>query len=442
MLRDQIRDESQAFILVSALALGDTHLVAALCPAFRQVHCDPGDRIVLVVKEAHREFAEMFPGIDRVVGVPEHELEDAVAVIQQPQGAPQRGVPYFVHPEIAAVRPQRYVMAGRMTDAAMYALILGVPPDAAPSLPVVPAAADEEARAIVQRTGVIAGRTVLVITGAHSWRPPPEAFWTALAERLSRAGWSILISDDDWPVPCLLSLAELCGWVIGTQSGLIQAIVASEIRCRKTVLTTVISIPGQPSASPFPYRWMRTVLGRQYDIEEFAVDPDNFAGLVEEIAVGRNALGDLPDPRALTFVEGPTSPGDLVDRLTILYVKRSKMPEKAHLLARAIGELEPVCAAFETFDPRVAKHKASLIELNTVAWDANAVLIEALPRDSDYGAGSWRLDGTIPDAVAKAESVVKSIATAHRANIDRVRLKNEIDALCHAGVREEKAYAT
>jgi hypothetical protein len=32
------------------------------------------------------------------------------------------------------------------------------------------------------------------------------------------------------------------------------------------------------------------------------------------------------------------------------------------------------------------------------------------------------------------------MATAHRANVERARLKNEIDALCHAGVRGEKAH--
>jgi hypothetical protein len=292
---------------------------------------------------------------------------------------------------------------------------------------------------IARQVGVVEGRTVLLVPRANSWPFPPDAFWMGLAQRLMRAGWEILVNDDAWPLRCMLPLAELCGWVIGANCGLIQLMVGGEIRCRKTVLTTLMRIKDQPPVSPFPYRQMRTVLDRQYDIEEFVVgEPDSHGDLIEAMATGRNARGGPADPQPLTVVEVPTSPGSLIDRLAILHVKRAKMPETAHLLAREIDELEPVCAALEKLDPRVAQIRIGLAELNAAAWDADAVLTDAFPRDDGYGTASWHLDRGAPDALAKAELCLRAIGTVHRAKLDRMRLMDEIDALCHAGMHGRK----
>jgi hypothetical protein len=435
VLREHIGDEPQAFILVSALGLGDTHFIAASCAAFRSRHCGPGDRIVLVVKQSHRDLAEMFPSIDRIVPVPDRELVGYMAeAVRQPPGVLQRNVPYFAHPHTVQIHPHQ-AARDRVTDAAMYALILNLARDAPLALPAISDAVRAAARAIARRFGVIEGRTVLLVPVANSWAPPPEAFWSALTQRLLAAGWQVLINDPAWPLRCTLPLAELCGWVIGTQCGLMQVMVGSEITSRKTLLNSRVNVPGQPPLDPFPFCRMRNVFGRQYDIEEFVVDPTRFDDVVEAIATGRNARGELPDPRPATFVEAPISPGNLVDRWAALSVEQFKQPDQAHRHAQEIGELAPLSAALTRRHPRVAELAAALLTTHGAAWDANAQLAAALPTDAPTNR---RLDPGNPEALARAEACLEAAAAVRRTTLERTRLIDEIDALC----RIEAAGAT
>ena len=244
------------------------------------------------------------------------------------------------------------------------------------------------------------------------------------------------------PLRIVPALAELCGWAVGANSGIMQMLVSGRARCRKTILTQSLAGASYPLpvSSAHPYRLMRSVDGQQYDIEEFEVGaPPTWDVLIPQIAQGRNAQGPLPSPDPVTFLELPSSPGDLLDRYTILLIKAHRLPEKKHLLHREIAALKQHWDRITQAYPSVLPLEADLHVVNRDAWIANDVLFQHV--HSGYGAPKWSIELNAADLI-KAETVIRAFAAAHAANQARVRLKNEIDALCGAGTKELKQYDT
>src|SRR5271168_4789108 len=75
------RDVSRAqptWFLVNAFSAGDTYLPCALARQFRQLHCRSGERLAMVVKEAHLPIAQMFEAaIDDIFVAPDEYLANA-----------------------------------------------------------------------------------------------------------------------------------------------------------------------------------------------------------------------------------------------------------------------------------------------------------------------------------------------------------------------------
>lgn len=427
------------YILASYYGLGDTYLVAALCQAFKQKYCLNGEKLMLVVKEKHVDLAKMFPGIDQVGWLTDEQLRSVVPLNDKPVPSPGRF--FYVHPSVVSVRPDYCVAASRMSDAAMYALILGLHPETPLSLPVVP----EEAKNS-KFEGLVTGQTAVLVTKTNSWPDIPEFFWAMLTDALHKTGWKVVRNDPKLPLRYAIPYLEQAGWVIGANCGFMQMVVSSRARCRKTILTQAVYPDVDtsyrhplPFSSTMEYRRFRKVDGNKYDIEEFRVDgSQNYSRVCAAISQGRNALGPAPKTEPLTVIDLETTPGDLIDRLTVLWVKRDKLPHKAYLLYREIAVLEDLRERLTRKYPAVYEKEAELCYLNVLAWDNNEILINTYA-DQNYAANNWYIDNDI-SKIDEAEDVLKAFGKAHRANQRRVQVKNEIDAICGAGITEVKSY--
>ena len=442
------------YVLVSTFGVGDTYLIAALCAAFRERYCRSGERLILVVPEGHHDLAGMFSeSLDGLAKISSGEARRLNHTAPRGQTLTP-GVAFMPHPQFVGVRsdypsdprdPASPPAHGRMSDAAMFAMIMGLRPDAPLTTPRVPTAERALAEQVADQLGVVCDRTVVLVDHANSWPAPPDDLWTALTEELSTAGWRVLRNDPSrMPMRCLLPLLEICGWVVGANCGLMQTLVLSRARLRKTVLTSSrwlgatdshgagVVIPGTCAYG------FRKADGRQYDIDEFRVDDDPASRrqLAVAIASGRMSTGPVPDPSPLSVVEAPVSPGEVLDRLTILQIKRDRLPAKAPGLYRDIAPLCEIRDGLVRAHPEIVALESELRRLNEVSWDGNEILIETFA-DDRYGGESW----TIGQDTERAERTLRAFGRAHRGNQRRVRVKNEINRICLAG-REEKSYET
>lgn len=433
-----------AIVLVTSHGLGDTHLVAGLCHALKEKW--PGFQITLVCKKEHRDLALMFPSIDLVASM------DPVPTGQNETTHPVPGKTFYTHPSQALIRGDHCVAHRPMCDAAMYAMILGLDPNTRVALPEFPDECYLDASAIADRLEIRDIATVLLVPYANSWPNAPVAFWNELATALEAAGYRVLWNDHNLlPLHLVFPFLEQIDWVIGANCGFMQVAVLGQLDCRKTILHQALNGNnlGLPISSPALYANVRKIDGHKYDIEEFQVGGSGmWSMLIETIIRGRNATGPDPILTPLTTIEVETSPGDVIDRLTILWLKQAYLPAiKAASLQREIDLLLDVRYRLMQAYPDVAIHESELCRLNLIAWKNNQILIDEVV--DGYGEGSWQLwdgDDIEPlagvDELAKAQKVIKAFAAAHWANRARVAAKNQIDALCQAGTREEKTYQT
>jgi len=423
------------YVLVSSYGLGDTYIVASLCDAFRRKYCTDGRKLFLVVKESHRDLAKLFAGgWNRLADIPDSDINSLThAAAGRGVQILRPGVPVFVHPSVATVRPDHCVAHHFMSDVAMYALIMGLHPATVPTLPRADLEAAAEAKQIAADLGVVEGKTVLLIPHANSWLNTPTSFWHELAARLQVSGRVVLWNDPTKiPLRCVAPLAALAGWVIGANCGLMQTIVCGQVPCRKTIVTQSLEGSGHtlPISSTFPYRMTRKIDGNTYDIEEFLTKSNNHSQVLEMIVNGRNAHGPEPTYAPLTRLETQSTPGDIIDRLTILRVKAAKLPSKAHLLYRETDALQEVRDHIVGTWPNVAEQENELFRLNQQAWDANEVLIDAFAAGID--PAEW--------SETSRTNVLRSFRTANDANQCRIRIKNKIEDICGAGSKEQKSY--
>jgi Family of unknown function (DUF6165) len=141
------------------------------------------------------------------------------------------------------------------------------------------------------------------------------------------------------------------------------------------------------------------------------------------LAVPRSAAAEAAD-RATMSITIPVSPGDLVDRITILEIKSEQIraPEARHhvtheldLLRRALGRAR---LSLRDISPLVE----ALGGVNRELWEIEDCIRDC-ERRQDFGPGFVEL----------ARSV-------YRRNDERARLKRAINEACGSDLREEKLY--
>ena len=122
----------------------------------------------------------------------------------------------------------------------------------------------------------------------------------------------------------------------------------------------------------------------------------------------------------------PVSAGDLIDRITILQIKKARIPDAAMLVnvTRELDALVSIREGIPELVTRPIRHKErQLYEQNMVLWNAeNRVRIYNAKKD--YG-----------------KEFVASARRIFRVNGKRARIKREINELSGSELREEKWFA-
>ena len=122
----------------------------------------------------------------------------------------------------------------------------------------------------------------------------------------------------------------------------------------------------------------------------------------------------------------PGSPGELIDKITILELKARHFtdPAKRHNVERQLATLSALWAAKVKISAAMDKHIAVLREVNAALWEIEERL-RALEKNADFGA-----------------SFVDCARAVYLNNDRRAAAKRAIDAELGATMIEEKSYLT
>lgn len=296
------------------------------------------------------------------------------------------------------------------SQADMYRMILGIDPHAGLKRPELP---DLETNL----------GQVTMIVDSTSWPNTQPEFWPRLAGALREVGWQVYVNDKSWSLKELFYSCAMSEWVIGPQCGVMSALVTGEFPCRKTLATPSLDGNIRPeylARETYPYGYVTKFSNRDYDVEEFKIEDTNHEELVRSIVLGANARRLWAhDPRPVATVQVSLSPGDFLDRLAVLAVKRERLPE--HLRAAQEREYLRYAEQYRQagFGDTIQDLYHELYALHARTFDALERLVPATLADP----------GALHDYTAMV-----------RFNRDRVALKAEIDRACHAPYSEVKSY--
>jgi len=385
---------------------GDAYLISALHAEIQGVY----GPVEIVTRERLACVPEMF-------GVP-HVVDDDIVAHAEQDFSFQRTHSnlhsddvFYAHPCFVRTpfRVDHLTTKPDASQADMYRMILGLDPYAPLALPRHPDVPTEPGR-------------VTIIEDSTSWPNTQPTFWPRLAGALREAGWQVEINNKSWPLSELFARCAASEWVIGPQCGVMSVLVTGEFPCRKTLATPNIDGNRRPeylARETFPYGYVTKFANTDYDVEEFKIDGDNHEALVRSIVLGANGLRlRSHDPQPVKTVQVALSPGDFLDRLAVLAVKRARLPE--HL--RAAQEREYLRYA--------EAYRQSGLERAEPLYQALYAL-----HDKTFAA----LDRLVPATLADRGALHDYTAMV-RCNKERVMLKVEIDQLCHAPYSEIKSY--
>lgn len=388
---------------------GDAYLVCALAHAMEAAH---GYRAEVILHSKLAAVARLFPWVT-------HRIDDVLVAMAERNQALQRsydnrllgGEVFYAHPSFSrsGVRLDQLTAGPTASQADMYRALLQLPPETPLRLPEVPPARPE--------TG-----TVLVIDSAVSWQNTQPEFWRALTRRLRSGGLLVTENDRSWSLDELLRRCAASEWVIGPQCGVMSILAAGRFPCRKTFATPSMDghrLSGYWFRDTYPYGYVTKFDGEDYDVEEFKITDANRSEVVELIASGVNARRlKSHDPRPVRSVSVPLSPGDFLDRLAVLAVKREKFSgDDRAAIEREYQRYDEASRTLLTDFPGVSSLLYGMVLLHRRTFDHLERHVPAALRGDTSGA----LD-------------------AARFNRERVELKREVDAACRAPYTEVKSY--
>jgi hypothetical protein len=387
---------------------GDVYLACALLESFKQYH----DRldVELVVKAHDAPIADLFDHT--------YTIDDHLVIFAENHPDFQRTYenvllkderPFYVHPSFvrSGARIDQLTAHYHASQADMYRVLLGLPhyvPLAAPcNLPTPP-----------RDPG-----TVLLVPEARSWPNHWPWFWDNLNYALTRAGYSTRRNNPAWSLGDLFACAAASDWVIGPQCGVMSILTAAAFPCRKSLVTPSVDGGKQhPWAfDTYPYAYVTKFTGNDYDADEFKLTEHNH----EEVIAALLAVGTrTASPGPVLTVQASLSPGDVLDRLAVLAVKRARLGA----IERALIERE-----YQRFT-----ELRRVLPANPQA-DALYGELEALHlRTFDL------LETLVPASLSENAVATNEHLYAVRLNRERVALKQALDVAYGAAYTEVKSY--
>lgn len=399
--------------LVTIGGSGDAYLVCALIEAFKRHH--NRDDVVVVGKSKYACIANLF----RV----RYQCNDALCHAAEGDQALQRTyenillsdqMPFYVHPCFlrSEIRVDKLTTKPDASQADMYRMILRIPADAPLSIPELPSV-------------MTAPGTVLMIPEAVSWPNTQPAFWRLLGPALAATGRTVMENDPKWSLQELLIRCAAAEWVVGPQCGIMSILVTGRFPCRKTLPSSALTDENKKlsflSPQTYPYAYVTKFSNQDYDVEEFEITDDNHAEMVDAIVRGQNALRLWQhDPRPALTIQAPISPGDFLDRLAVLTVKRAKFPvEKRAAIEREYRRFQDLQKQLPQ-SPEIVDLFGRMCVVHAETFDVLATMV--------------------PDALEKGNLSMVQHLDAVRLNKERVVLKQAVDAACRAPYTEVKSY--
>lgn len=398
--------------LVSVGGSGDAYMVCALFAAFKEAH--KRDDVVVVSKEKYSAISNLFgvPFIadDETVREAEqnHEMQRTYANVLTGDDITFYAHPCFLRSDI---RVDKLTTKPDASQADMYRMIMQIPLDAPLTVPTrIPEMARQD-------------NAVLVIPDAVSWPNDQPEFWVKLGTALRKSGRAVMFNSPQWSLGDLLNAAAGVGWVIGPQCGVMSILVTGRFPCRKTLASPRLNEQNKMlsflSPTTFPYAYVTKFSNADYDVEEYEIDVNNHDEIVDAIIHGQNALRlcEPHDPRPVTTIHAPLSPGDFLDRLAVLSVKRRRFSGARRAMVEREYRRFTYLRAITPLPPEADEHYAQLVAIH----DETFTLLETL----------------VPAALAGAAN---DHDKAVRLNRDRVQVKARIDAVCRAPYTDPKSY--
>lgn len=384
--------------LVSIGGTGDAYLVCALAPEVARVH---GSKVVVAVPAKYaaipQMFGQRFELADeevRIAGADErlkHEYDNRVG----------DGLTFFAHP--CFTRNQRLddltVLPRSPSQADMYRALLGLQVGTPLALPRLP------------DTSPVVNDAIL-IPDAVSWPNTRPRFWHELEHEMRAVGWVVRVNDPGWPLSELLARCAAAELVVGPQCGVMSILIAARFPCRKVLATPSIdegpwfNVGHNLLKSTLPYAYASKFDGNDYDIDEHVVTDANYHEIISTILASPRGLRDT---RPLTSIEVHLSPGDFLDRLAVLMVKRDRLGP-----ASVGRELARYAAARPSeWDAMLRK----MVDLHFTTFD--------------------HLEKSVPSALADSRRDDHAAACL---NQTRVEMKRQVDDALRGPYREVKSY--
>lgn len=150
--------------------------------------------------------------------------------------------------------------------------------------------------------------------------------------------------------------------------------------------------------------------------------PSVFEAMEAEL---RSRLPGVPEKESTPVLHAETSPGELIDRITILRIKARRIadPDKLRNVHRALRTLEATRNSQLPTLAEVEQLAQQLLEVNEALWDVEDELREC-ERRQDFGS-----------------RFVELARSVYRFNDRRAALKRQIDQRLGSALVEEKSYA-
>lgn len=380
---------------------GDTYMSLAFANAVARTRGEP---VTVLVPPQHKAIMDMFPDVVSLTAEGDisswknayHPDDDLI--VAHPSAVPKR------------VRIDHLcLLARRLTHADLWRAMLELPPDE-------PMPRGHALGRPSQKKGL-----ALLIPESRSMPNAHPEFWDRMSIRLADAGWNIVRNQPEWPLAGLLDYCAQAEWVIGPQCGVMSIICHAFFPCRKTF--AVSTMDGHSYfRRTYPYAYVDTFAGEDYaDVDEVKIDDPIRA--VEDVMRGANAYGPRPSG-LVTGVQMTLTHGDFFDRLSILEIKTERLEgaKRAAVYREYLQHREAALPVLGRHGARLAEAYAKIKAANAAAWDHNERAVS--------GVFCLGVAGPTGDDFAEAA----------RHNRERVRLKNQINAICSSAHDEIKSY--